>query len=469
MKKIQIRKIVFVEPRGSKDNVFSNQMSLPLMGPIYLGTILKAMGHDVTVYSENILKRDITLAELCCDVLCVSILTTSARRGYEIADIYKSANPSGIVVIGGIHATFMPEEAALHADIVFGGEGEEKIAELIMNIESHLNTKMSSDLIAIEHTPIPDFGILKNHEKMKITPVITSRGCPFGCNFCSVTRMFGRGYRAHCTERVISELRNVRTKDVFFYDDNFTADPRRTESIVDAMIKEKINLRWSAQTRIDIAKHQPLIKKMCKAGCERFYIGFESINQKTLDSLHKSQTVESIRESIKIIHKHDIKIHGMFMFGSDEDEKGIFAKTTEFCEKHDLDSVQYLALTPLPGTQTFKEMDEGGRLLHKIWDYYDGVHVVHRPKKMSAEELQDGIIDSFSDFYSYTRAFNDALNISWESAYKFGQKFLRAKLPDVRNVRSLQQSVVRIGGRAIVKRWLRLNKDYLIYLKGIED
>jgi radical SAM superfamily enzyme YgiQ (UPF0313 family) len=452
------KRIIFIEPRGSKENVFSNYLTLPLMGPIYLATILKRKGYDAKVLNENILGRDINCSDLCADVLCLSIITSTANRGYEIARRFRLQNPDGKIIIGGIHASMMPEEAAMFADHVVVGEGERIIEDLV-------GGKIKDKVIRTSHIdldayPIPDLSVLEKSGRMYMTPMMTSRGCPFDCTFCSVTEMFGKKYRTLSIDNTMKTLRRLQPKKVFFYDDNFAAIKSRTYELVKRIRRSGLDFGWTAQVRTDVTNDPKLVERMADAGCYNVYVGFESINPKTLKRFNKGQDMGKIKRSIRIFHDNGIDVHGMFIFGSDDDDKRVFRRTSEFCNSYDIDSTQYSTLVPLPGTIVYKDFQRTGRLLHKVWDYYDGLHAVFQPKNMTPLELQEGMIDAFKDFYSYTRAVNDALNIFVE----YNVNALRSWYSDV-TLPSFSNVGLKIAGTKIVKRWVEQNRDYINFLR----
>ncbi len=450
-----MKKIIFVEPRGAESNVFAKYMMLPLLGPIYLATILRQKGYDTEVLNENILGRDITAEDLGCDVLCISIITNTAPRGYEIAEIFRNTHPEKTIVIGGIHATFLPEESLRYADFVTTFEGEETILSIIEGraekgiVSGHRIENMDS-------IPYPDFSLVKGFDRKFIQPVMFSRGCPFNCSFCTVARMFGRKYRTHSDEYVLGLLSNTRHNDIFIYDDNFAADIRRTERILDGIIGLKRKFEFSAQVRTDITKNQNIIKKMSEAGFYRVYIGIESINEKSLKSIEKRQSVDDIVRAVDVFHKYGIKVHGMFIFGTDEDTPEIFNSTVQFCKREGIDTVQYLALTPFPGTPVFEGLRASRRLLHEEWQYYDGQHVVFRPKNMKPEELQEGIINSYKAFYSYLTLADDILKTGLDFLFNLPNSLL----PQFDRIKH------RLMGRYIVNRWLEFNRDYIAKIRS---
>jgi radical SAM superfamily enzyme YgiQ (UPF0313 family) len=262
-------------------------------------------------------------------------------------------------------------------------------------------------------------------------------------------------------ERVVEEAMKYSKGSVFFVDDNFAANLKRTERILDVMEERKFSLPWTTQVRTDIAKRPELVHRMRQRGCDFLCVGFESINPESLKDMQKGQTVEDIRSSIKVFHDASIRVHGMFMFGSDPDTTEVFGMTADFVDSCKIDTVQFNILTPLPGTRLYDRIVSEGRLLHKQWRYFDGLHVVFHPKHMTAQELQEGMIECFDDFYTYGRAFVDALET--------GLKALNAQVKRLAAVQApwptFAGTVLKFWGRGIVKSWLKENRHYLAYLQ----
>ncbi|MCU0608521.1 MAG: radical SAM protein [Chitinispirillaceae bacterium] len=461
------KSILFVEPSGAPSNVFAKFMTIPLLGPVVLATIARRAGHAARVFNENIMKRHIGPADMDdADVLCLSCLTTTVGRGREIAAEYRAARAAAgkpsHVMIGGIHASMMPEDVADGFDQIFVGEAETNFVDCI---EGRITDRIvyGSKVENLDSLPIPDFTTLADNRKMNITPILTSRGCPYDCSFCSVTEMFGRSYRCQSPERVMEEFRQRQREGadwVFFVDDHFAANLDRTDRLLDLMLKNPVKTTWSAQVRTEVTKHPEFVAKMRAAGCELVYVGFESVNPDTLKDFNKKQTVDDIRRSIAMFHKNSINVHGMFMLGSDSDTKEVFRATSEFCRDSKLDFAQYAILTPLPGTRVYEQLSREGRLLHKDWSLYDGLHAVFTPAAMTADELQRGMVDCFNDFYSYSSAVNDALNAVWKTARaSILSLYTKAFFP------SFKPSLMKMAGRTIVKQWVHKNSAYLAYLR----
>lgn len=459
------QKVRFVEPMGAPSNVFAKFMNIPLLGPVFLATTAKKEGFDVQIYNENILKRKISPAELLeTDILCLSCITATVDRGKEIAFQYKQIRKQhhlhSRVIFGGIHASMLPSDFGPDIDQIVCGEADSIFINILNNNIKNpvIQGKPLEDLDSI---PIPDFSLVKNSHAINIWPVMTSRGCPYHCNFCSVTKMFGRNYRTQSIERVLDEIMQYKKGWIFFVDDNFTAHTSRSHSLFDKMISYNFSIPWTAQVRVDTAKDISLVRKMYKAGCRIVFIGFESINPSSLQTMHKSQNLQDIHKAISIFKKEGIQVHGMFMLGNDPDTNEIFNATSDFCRKNKLSYVQYSVLTPLPGTEVFDSFEKSDRLIHKNWSLYDGLHVVFHPKQMSAIELQNGMISCFKSFYSYSNAIKDSFLTS-----------LNVFLKQKHNYPLFRQNyypvLMKIVGKSILHNWMKNNLAYLSFLKNLK-
>jgi radical SAM superfamily enzyme YgiQ (UPF0313 family) len=455
--------VLFIEPRAAA-NTFSGFMSIPLLGPVYLATLACRGGYDAWVYNENILGRSISDEELAgADQLCLSCLTATVERGIDIVKRYRRIRSSrGLpsrAHIGGIHASMMPEDVAPHFDHVVVGEGEQVILDLLAGTltERIIHGEPVADLDSV---PIPDFELVKGWRRRGVIPVMTSRGCPYDCTFCSVTEMFGRKYRAKSASRVMEEIARYSRGYIFFVDDNFAADIGRLRQILSLMKERRFDRPWTAQVRTSIAGDAALVAEMRARGCYWVFVGFESVNPRSLEHLQKRQSVDDIRHSLDVFHRHNLRVHGMFILGSDADTPAVFRSTTDFVCRHKVDTAQFSILTPLPGTPLFRTIAREGRLLHTKWRYYDGLHVVFKPKHLSAGELQQGVIGCFNDFYTYTHAFGDAVTTGFNAMMAAGKRLITPQVlwP------SFSGPLMKLAGHYHVKRWIRENAPYLRYL-----
>lgn len=454
-----MKNIYFIEAKSPGSHIFS-RTTLPRLGSILLGTILKAKGYNTKVFIEDIAVPDLNIMD-DADMICISSITSTANRAFEIASRLKEL---GIpLVIGGAHSTFLPDESLEYVDYVIRGEGEETLLELINNLERNkpldsilglsyrkndgtvMHTPDRPLLDNLNEAPIPDFSLVYKWDKARVVPVATSRGCPFDCKFCSVIEMFGRKYRFKSIDRVLDELRAVAPHrgHVFFIDDNFAANKKRTKALLRAMIENNIRIEWSAQVRTDVARDPELLDLMERSGCFSVYIGFESINPKTLKLYNKGQGIEDIKRSIGLLQRHSINIHGMFVLGSDTDDIQTIKNTARFAKKLRIDSIQFLMLTPLPGTAVFEELKNAGRLLHTDWSKYDTHHAVFEPKLMTAYELHVETLKAMARFYSWSAIFRNL----WKFDFFY--------------------AVVGLYGKRSVKKALGGTKKYLDHMKEL--
>ena len=422
-------KVTLIEPSTPFINIYSAFIKqLPLLGPIYLGTILKNAGHDVVICNENM--KDIDYDRIKdSDVVGISIMTSTAPRGYEISRKVRELNPKARVLIGGSHATFLPEEAAEYADNVVTGEAESVIIDLVEHGSSE-KIIAGKPVENLDELTFPDFSLIDGLEKQKVTPVSTSRGCPFDCTFCSVTAMFGRKYRYRSTDSVIKELSRMKHRKIFFYDDNFDANKSRTSELLHKMIQHKITPQWIAQTRASVTRDEEFVKLMSKSNCWQLCIGFESLNPDSLKKYNKKQTPEDVKNCIRVLHKYKIRVHGMFISDG----------YTDIYNKIGVDSLQLCVLVPLIGSKLYTAIKGSGRLIAdrfpNDWKLFDGGHVVHWPDSLSPAEMQRQTIKALGDYYS--RA-----NIT--------KLFLRGKF---------QSFGIRLTGHKVLKKWKAQNRDY---------
>ncbi|MBD3316173.1 MAG: radical SAM protein [Chitinivibrionales bacterium] len=462
------KRVVFVEPSNTSQNIFAKYMHIPLLGPVYLATIAENAGYEVEVLNENILGRSVSKQELSsADILCITSLTSTITRGKELGREYREARAeSGLPsrsIVGGIHASMLPEDVQVDFDQVAVGEGENILLDLL---DGKLTDKIvyGTPLEDLDSLPIPDYSLVKGWDRRtkRVWPVMTSRGCPFDCDFCSVTEMFGRGYRAQSPERVMAELENFRDRRgfVFIVDDNFAVNMKRSEKILDLMLDKNFDRPWSTQLRTDATRNPELINKMKRAGCYNVYIGFESVNPESLERMKKSQSVADIRRAMTVFHGNDIKVHGMFILGNDPDTTDVFKMTSQFCRDINLDFAQYSILTPLPGTAFYRRILDEGRLLHTKWEFFDGMHTVFKPKNMTPDQLQRGMIECFGDFYSYGNATIEALNTVLATGTALVRRiFTETRLP------SFRAPAIKLAAPGVVRKWIQENRSYLNYLK----
>lgn len=424
------RKIRFIEPQGRPDrplNAFITRW--PVLGPITLATILHERGYDVSIYNENISgpldENPKAYQDVCsADVVGISIMTPVAYRGYTLADRIRSDAPAVTIAFGGVHATFRSEEALLHADIVVRGEGEtviESIAagEITSGIVEAKPLEDLDELPTLNHFLMQDFDrfVRKSHKReLYEFPLITSRGCPYGCTYCSVTGMFGRRVRRQSVEKVLKDIRHYVDqgfRNLFFFDDNFTSDRAWTKQLLARL--RSMNVMFSAQARVDFhwidrvrgKRDDELLKSLRRGGCIALLMGYETIDDETASEWRKGYQgnlpLEArLAEDTKILHDNGIWTYAMFVLGPRHTARTAM-RVLNFAKRCDVESFQMAILTPFPGTPLFEQMRPHLVLddFPADWDYYDGTHCVYDHARMGAEEFQNTVIDVHRRFYRF--------------------------------------------------------------------
>jgi len=406
---------LFIEPKAPGQHIFS-RIPIPRLGNVLLATILARRGYDCRVLMEEV--RPVRAEDVAwADVVGISSTTTTAPAAYAWAHRARAAGK--VVVMGGPHVSFLADEALEHSDYVVRGEGDEAMPELAQALDGRRDPATIGGLSyragdAVRHNPsrpflrdldglpTPDFSLVEGWSPRRVLPLSTSRGCPFQCRFCSVIPMFGTRYRFQSVDRVLDDLARASgsARHVFICDDNFAADPRRARAICQGMLDRGIRVQWSAQVRADCARDTELVDLMARAGCWYVYIGFESLNPRTLEAFGKRQTVADIRHAVGAFRRRGVRIHGMFVLGADQDDRQTIRETARFARHARIDSVQFLILTPTPGTPIHDEMAAAGRLLTRDWALYDAHHVVYDPLQLTPDELQREAERASARFYS---------------------------------------------------------------------
>ncbi len=420
-------KIRLIEPISPSRHLWSKSYFVRLGLPM-IGAALVEAGHDVRIFNPQLAPID-WADVFSSDLVGLSSTTSTIPESYRIAD---EVRRRGIpVAIGGSHVTFMVDEALRHADYVARGEGGEVI--MVELAEALAGDREIDSVVGISYLgedgkrvdaplheacpdldllPFPDLTLIDGHERITSTPIMTSWGCPFDCTFCSVTAMFGKKYRFRSAESVVAEIKEKQPKMIFFYDDNFAANRKRLKRLLQLMIDEGITVPWGAQVRTDVVRDPELLELMRASGADFVALGLESVNQDTLDSFEKSQTVGDIEQAIRILHDYGIRSHGMFVLGADHDTERSVRDTVKFALKNKIDTVMLNILTPLPGTQQFAELEAEGRIIERDWSFYDAQHVVFRPRQMSPLHLLQQTIRANKKFYG-----------AWRPVLKFNHWF----------------------------------------------
>ena len=352
---------------------------------------------EVAITDENI--EDIDFDE-DVDLVGLTAMTMHAPRAYEIADRFREKGIT--VVMGGLHASSLPEETKQHVDAVVIGEAEGVWKDLLYDFQKGQLKPFyqSKHLCSFKAQPHPRLDLLKSKHYWTINCVQATRGCPFSCDFCSVAQFFGNTYRYRPVDEVIEEIKSLPPGYFTFVDDNIMGKPSYAKELFQKLAPLKRS--WTSQGSLTMAKDTKLLKMAAGSGCHGLFVCIESLSQDNLSSMNKSiNHVSQYEEAIKIIHDHGIMVVGSFIFGFDHDDDAVFERTVRFCEKNKIELPIFFILTPVPGTRLYQRMEKEGRILHKDWSKYNGSNVVFKPKLLSEETLSNGYSWAFQKSYSY--------------------------------------------------------------------
>lgn len=337
------------------------------------------------------------------DVVCITMMTAQALRGYEIAKKFKEKGVK--VVIGGIHASALSEEAIKYADAVLIGEAENIFMEIIEDVLCDRSKGIYKAKETADMNKIKPFRnkIFKRGNSFNILQIQATRGCPYNCNFCSVTKVFGRKVRYRPVSNVIEEIISNNEKFIFFLDDNIVGNHIYAKNL----FKELIPLRkkWIGQASLNIfAKDDELLELAKESGCLGLFIGIESLNAMNLkdtNSYNKNRidSEDELSFKMKKIHDKGIFIMASVVFGFDYDDISIFERSVNFLNRNKVGFSSLPILTPYPGTDLFQELKRNGRIFDYNWKHYNNETVVFTPARMSPEELKDGADWASYEFY----------------------------------------------------------------------
>lgn len=343
------------------------------------------------------------------DIVALTATTQQAMRAYAIADRFRNSSRPPWVVMGGSHASFLPEEAASHVDAVFTGEAENTWPKFLEDFQEGIrkNEYLAGDfpLVDMTQVPAPRYELL-NPDDYNMIWIQSSRGCAIDCEFCSATRFFGRQHRGKTEAQVIDEIRRARghmkMKQILFSDDNMFANRARSEKLLIEL--ESLGVSFVAQADVTIGKDPDFLKRLKEAGCSILFIGFESLDPRNLGLMNntqwKSKKLDKYSEYIRNITEAGIGVYGAFIVGYDYDTPETFDTLAQFVTDNFLSGAQITVLTPLPGTALRERLRKDNRLLSSGWENYTFFDVNINHPSMSRREIEEGMIKAYRAIYN---------------------------------------------------------------------
>lgn len=443
-----MKKLLLINPVSRRSGMLLSRFSLyPPLGLAYVAGATPP-DWDVRIIDENFQPFQFEEA----DLVGITSFTATVNRAYQIARTYRDRGIK--VIMGGVHASMAPDEAVRYVDAVVIGEVENIWGQVLRDFEENrLSQRYEGSKVDLSIPGVrPRRDLL--HPDYAWDSIQTSRGCPYNCEFCSVSRYLGKEYRRRKVDDVLDELASMKSdRPIFFLDDNLIGhtkqDKLASEELFSGMIKNKFNKKWIMQWAVDAAEDDRLVELGARAGWTTAFVGFEAIDESTLRGMKKHQNLraglEGYVKAVKIFHRHHVGVVGLFILGSDDEPASYYEQLSDFLLRSGIDAFQITILTPLPGTALMERLLAEDRLLYKNfpedWEKFRMSHVVFRPKGTTAEIIYEGNnhvknrLYSFPTFqlrmlrslfclrsaYSFRAVYNynKALKKGWENAHYY--------------------------------------------------
>ena len=377
---------------------------LPRLG---LGLLAAQTPADIEViYTDDIVKPfDLDRDVKDVDLVGISVDSKTARRAYDIAARYRQRGVK--VVLGGIHPTALPDEALKHADSVVIGEADNLWGKVVADFQAgQLQPRYSGGWPEMVGLPWARRDLFKSRKYIPYQVIQTMRGCPYPCEFCSVSTANGKTLRMRPVNDVLGEAKTLGRR-LLFADDNVMIHRKYADELFNRLAD--LGKSWVGQCSLAAIQHEPNIALMAKSGCKALFVGLESIDEATLTLTGKRQNKpQRYDEIIGRLHDYGISTWASFVFGFDTDDTEVFDRTVEFGIKAKLTMALFAILTPYPGTRLYHRLAEEGRLTDKAWwlrPNHDAGSPYYIPKRMTREQLREGWMHAWQKFYSWSSIF----------------------------------------------------------------
>jgi radical SAM superfamily enzyme YgiQ (UPF0313 family) len=371
-----------------------------LFPPLGLATLAAYLDPDldISIHDEHVEPLDLDDAP---DLVIVQVYITNAYRAYQIADHYRARG--SYVVLGGLHVTALPDEAAAHADTIVLGPGEQAFPEFLRDFAAGSpRRRYESPVRTLEDVPPIRRDLIQRRRYLVPNSIVVSRGCPHHCTFCYKDGFFtgGRSFYTQRVDAALAEIARLPGRHLYFLDDHLFGNPRFARDLFRGM--RGMGRVFQGAATVDSILNGDLVEEAAAAGLRSLFVGFETLSRGGLESACKRQNLgRSYRDVARRLDALGIMINGSFVFGLDGDDGDVFARTVDWAVASGITTATFHILTPYPGTALFAEMEARGRIVTRNWDLYDTRHVVYRPLRLPPDALKRGYDDAYRSFYRW--------------------------------------------------------------------
>jgi radical SAM superfamily enzyme YgiQ (UPF0313 family) len=371
-----------------------------LFPPLGLATLAAFLpDEDVTIVDEHV--EGLSLDDEP-DLVGIEVYVTNARRAYAIADHYRARGVP--VILGGLHVTARPDEAAVHADSIFLGPAEESFPRFLHDLRlGRPLPRYVSAARTLFGVPPPRRDLLRRALYLVPNAITVSRGCPHHCDFCYKDGFFGNG-RAFYRRRVddaLAEMDALPGRHLYFLDDHLFADARFASELFEGM--RGMRRLFQCAATVQSVLQPGLLDRAVAAGLRSLFVGFESLDAASLEAARKPHNLGvDYAEAVRRLDAAGVMINGSFVFGLDNDDHDVFRRTVDWAIGQGITTATFHILTPYPGTRLFDRMEREGRILTRDWSLFDTRHAVFQPRTMSPAELEAGYAWAYREFYRWS-------------------------------------------------------------------
>ena len=380
---------------------FFRPIKYSLFPPLGLATLAAYLDPDdeATIHDEHVERLELDDEP---DLVVIQVYITSARRSYEIADGYRRRGVR--VALGGLHVTSLPEEAAAHADTIFLGPGEDTWPRFLADLRAgEPASRYESRQRTLLGVPPIRRDLIQRHRYLVPNSIVVSRGCPHVCDFCYKVAFFqgGKQFYTQTVDAALAEIDRLPGRHLYFLDDHLFGSPRFAAALFDGM--RGTGRVWQAAGTVKSVLEQPaLLEAAVACGLRSLFVGFETVNAANLAEQRKYQNVgRDYAAAVRRLRGLGVMVNGSFVFGMDDDGPDVFDRTVEWAVAQGIETATFHILTPYPDTALHARMEAEGRILHRDWDRYDTRHVVFRPARLDAGELEEGYWQAYREFYRW--------------------------------------------------------------------